>query len=137
MRLTRKRTEQDVLAFIMERGNVCMSQRTISEQIGYSSSTIARTLDSLEGQGLIKVIKPDITSKPSSITYTGPKKVRKSTTEAINSATIVLRDILNLVNTKEKMHPFDKEPSEHIDVSKVILLKKLPNVQAYMLIIKA
>lgn len=136
MRLTRKRTEQDILAFIMERGTVTMSQRAISNFVGHSSSTVARALLSLEKRGLIQVEKSNITSKPDTITYIGSRKVKRSITEVINNAMTILRDIMDAIVAGKKVIPVDEEIPEGIDKSKVILCKKMPNVQGYLIIVK-
>lgn len=136
MRLARKRTEQDVLAFIMERNTVTISQRAISNFVGHSSSTVARALASLEKKGLIEIEKSEITSKPDTITYIGSRKIKRAVTESINNSLTILHDIMDAVIAGKRVNPIDDDIPSQIEESKVVLCKKMPNTQGYLIIIK-
>lgn len=135
---TKERTYQEILAFILEQGSkVTMSQRSISKQTGYSTSTIARTLDHLQSSNLIKIQKSQSQSTPDTIIYIGPRQIKRSVTEILNSILSVLRSLLTSISTRStRIRYIDDEIPSTIDTTKVLLYKKLPNVDVDMIVLK-
>jgi predicted transcriptional regulator len=136
----KKRTSQEILAFIFERGNkISMSHRTISKNTGHSISTVARTISQLEQQGLIRIEKAEKQSTPSTIVYTGPRKVKRPVVELLNSVLNVCRKMLSTIThqlpKEEYMDRVINEPMI-IDPSKILLLKELTKMKAEIIIVK-
>jgi DNA-binding transcriptional regulator LsrR (DeoR family) len=115
-RKAKMKTHADVLAFVLKRGSVNLTQREIADILGYSASTINRSISFLKDIGIITV-------NENKIKFNGNKNIKRNASRHLYDALDIVYELLfNIMDNKSDIAFNDNDENE-------LISKKINNTE--------